>query len=124
MRNLKTVLEELDVRYTLPVQPVLLPRNFNPFLFNSHSHSGPGGLGRSATVAGVHRGQGFGASSESLSLRESYGNAGFVDRSSTGEMGMMGRAPPVGSAASLGAGGGVRIRVSGSGSNGNGAEGM
>ena len=26
MRHLKTVLEELDVKYTLPVQPVLLPR--------------------------------------------------------------------------------------------------
>ncbi|KAI5120357.1 hypothetical protein M0805_006880 [Coniferiporia weirii] len=27
MRNLKTVLEELDISYTLPVQPVLLPRH-------------------------------------------------------------------------------------------------
>lgn len=27
MRHLKTVLEELDMKYTLPVQPVLLPRN-------------------------------------------------------------------------------------------------
>lgn len=26
MRHLKTVLEELDIRYTMPVQPVLLPR--------------------------------------------------------------------------------------------------
>lgn len=25
MRHLKTVLEELDIRYTMPVQPVLLP---------------------------------------------------------------------------------------------------
>ena len=25
MRHLKTVLEELDLRYTLPIQPVLLP---------------------------------------------------------------------------------------------------
>lgn len=30
MRHLKTVLEELDVRYTLPVQPVLLPRDRLP----------------------------------------------------------------------------------------------
>lgn len=26
MRNLKSILEELDVKYTMPVQPVLLPR--------------------------------------------------------------------------------------------------
>ena len=26
MRHLKTVLEELDIRYTMPVQPVLLPK--------------------------------------------------------------------------------------------------
>ena len=26
MRHLKTVLEELDLKYTLPIQPVLLPR--------------------------------------------------------------------------------------------------
>ena len=25
MRNLKNILEELDIRYTMPVQPVLLP---------------------------------------------------------------------------------------------------
>ncbi len=29
MRNLKAVLEELDVRYTEPVQPVILPRGVN-----------------------------------------------------------------------------------------------
>jgi len=105
MRNMKTVLEELDVRYTLPIQPVILPRNFNPYLFNSHSHTNLGGpgLGRSSTVSGVPRGPGgFGASTESLSLHENSGNAGFMDRSSNGEMGMMGRAPPVGSAASFG----------------------
>ncbi|KAJ7077903.1 Mechanosensitive ion channel-domain-containing protein [Mycena belliarum] len=28
MRNLKTVLEDLDVRYSLPVQPVMLPQGF------------------------------------------------------------------------------------------------
>ena len=27
MRHLKTILEELDVKYTLPIQPVLLPRD-------------------------------------------------------------------------------------------------
>lgn len=26
MRNLKTILEELDVKYTMPIQPVLLPK--------------------------------------------------------------------------------------------------
>ncbi|CAL1714828.1 unnamed protein product [Somion occarium] len=30
MRNLKSVLEELDVKYTMPIQPVLLPRNLPP----------------------------------------------------------------------------------------------
>ncbi|KIL65517.1 hypothetical protein M378DRAFT_161839 [Amanita muscaria Koide BX008] len=27
MRNLKTILEDLDIRYTMPIQPVLLPRS-------------------------------------------------------------------------------------------------
>lgn len=30
MRNLKTILEELEVKYTLPVQPILLPANMPP----------------------------------------------------------------------------------------------
>jgi hypothetical protein len=30
MRNLKTVLEDLDVRYTMPVQPVVLPQSSMP----------------------------------------------------------------------------------------------
>ncbi|KAF8995427.1 Mechanosensitive ion channel-domain-containing protein [Cyathus striatus] len=30
MRNLKTVLEELDIKYTMPVQPILLPRSYSP----------------------------------------------------------------------------------------------
>lgn len=30
MRHLKSVLEELDIRYTLPIQPVLLPRDRPP----------------------------------------------------------------------------------------------
>lgn len=30
MRNLKTVLEELDISYTLPIQPVLLPKGSLP----------------------------------------------------------------------------------------------
>ena len=30
MRNLKTILEELDVKFTMPVQPVLLPRSSPP----------------------------------------------------------------------------------------------
>lgn len=34
MRYLKTVLEELDMKYTLPVQPVLLPRN-SPISFRN-----------------------------------------------------------------------------------------
>lgn len=31
MRYLKTVLEELDMKYVLPTQPVLLPHNFPSF---------------------------------------------------------------------------------------------
>ncbi|EJD08533.1 uncharacterized protein FOMMEDRAFT_74431 [Fomitiporia mediterranea MF3/22] len=34
MRHLKTILEELDINYTLPIQPVLLPRE-NPYDGNS-----------------------------------------------------------------------------------------
>lgn len=29
MRNLKVILEELDLRYSMPVQPILLPRGMN-----------------------------------------------------------------------------------------------
>lgn len=32
MRHLKTVLEELDLRYTLPIQPVLLPSGTGPLI--------------------------------------------------------------------------------------------
>ncbi|KAF8892116.1 Mechanosensitive ion channel-domain-containing protein [Infundibulicybe gibba] len=45
MRNLKIILEELDVRYTLPIQPVLLPQappsNSNPFRLQPSPHGGP-----------------------------------------------------------------------------------
>ncbi|KAK7061127.1 hypothetical protein VNI00_000863 [Paramarasmius palmivorus] len=49
MRNLKTILEDLDVRYTMPVQPVLLPTNAARALnMRSPSMRGqsPGGPGR------------------------------------------------------------------------------
>ena len=69
MRNLKAVLEELDIRYTRPVQPLLLPR---------------GGAGGAAPFLNVPPSPGSrarGGSSETL------GNAGFF------EAGEMGRAP-------------------------------
>lgn len=34
MRHLKTVLEELDLRYTLPIQPVLLPSGTGALTLN------------------------------------------------------------------------------------------
>ncbi|KZT28755.1 hypothetical protein NEOLEDRAFT_1128961 [Neolentinus lepideus HHB14362 ss-1] len=51
MRFLKTTLEELDLRYTMPVQPVLMPRN-SPYGNNGNSSSNlnlPRGLGRMAS---------------------------------------------------------------------------
>lgn len=56
MRHLKTVLEELDVRYTLPVQPVVLPRDAplpprggNDSLGNAGFFAGSPTLGRAPT---------------------------------------------------------------------------
>ena len=43
MRNLKTVMEELDISYTLPVQPVLLPKN-TPFGGGASVSSRPGSI--------------------------------------------------------------------------------
>ncbi|PIL25025.1 hypothetical protein GSI_12913 [Ganoderma sinense ZZ0214-1] len=67
MRNLKTVLEDLDIRYTKPIQPIIVPR-------------GPGGftspfldLPPSPRSGGARRG---GAGAES---RETLGNAGYLD---------------------------------------------
>jgi hypothetical protein len=42
MRNLKTVLEELDITYTMPVQPVLLPSsNGKPPFAQARSSASP-----------------------------------------------------------------------------------
>jgi hypothetical protein len=49
MRNLKTTLEELDVQYTMPVQPVLLP-NAPPFVGRGNSDLGNAGLFRGAEM--------------------------------------------------------------------------
>ena len=74
MRNLKTVLEDLDIRYTKPIQPLLVPR------------PPPGGPGASfldvppSPRSGPHRR----GTNES---RETLGNAGFF------EAGELGRAP-------------------------------
>lgn len=67
MRNLKTILEDLDVQYTMPVQPVLLP----------HPPSGPGGgasqeaLGNAGSfqnnASGLRAGKSFREGSSSFS---------------------------------------------------------
>ncbi len=68
MRNLKAVLEDLDVRYTKPIQPIIVPR-------------GPGGLTSpfldlppSPRSGGARRGA-VGAETS----RETLGNAGYLD---------------------------------------------
>ncbi|KAL0564353.1 hypothetical protein V5O48_017691 [Marasmius crinis-equi] len=64
MRNLKTILEDLDVRYTMPVQPVLMP-------------GGPPatrGLGGFARVPSMTRGSASASSMEAN--RDMLGNAG------------------------------------------------
>ena len=70
MRNLKAVLEELDIRYTRPVQPLLFPRG-----------GGAGGAAPFLSVPPSPGSRARGGSSETL------GNAGFF------EAGEMGRAP-------------------------------
>ncbi|KAI0788812.1 Mechanosensitive ion channel-domain-containing protein [Abortiporus biennis] len=42
MRNLKTILEDLDVKYSLPIQPVLLPRGPGQRLYSSSLYSDSG----------------------------------------------------------------------------------
>ena len=66
MRNLKAVLEELDVRYTQPVQPVILPRGLG---------MGPGGSPY-LDVPASPRSPRMAPTSES---RETLGNAGYMD---------------------------------------------
>ncbi|KAH9935899.1 Mechanosensitive ion channel-domain-containing protein [Epithele typhae] len=74
MRNLKTCLEELDIRYTNPLQPYIVPRGGSgsvPFLDVPPSpRSGSGGRRGSPQMS-----------------RETLGNAGFF------EAGPMGRSP-------------------------------
>ena len=65
MRHLKSVLEELDIRYTKPIQPLILPRappGGAPFLDVPPSPRA-GGLGRRGTN----------------DSRETLGNAGFFE---------------------------------------------
>ncbi|KAJ7583391.1 Mechanosensitive ion channel-domain-containing protein [Mycena floridula] len=63
MRNLKTVLEELDIRYTMPVQPVIMPR----------APPGPGGSPRSPVMM----------QQPPSGLSENFGNAGRFQGSSS-----------------------------------------
>ncbi|KAI0741441.1 Mechanosensitive ion channel-domain-containing protein [Daedaleopsis nitida] len=73
MRNLKAVLEDLDVRYTQPVQPIILPRG---------AGLGPGGSPYLDLPGSPRRAAGPGAES-----RETLGNAGYL------EMDALGRSP-------------------------------
>lgn len=58
MRNLKTVLEELDVRYTMPVQPIVLPRDggMPPSRGGAPGHPSAGGYDESLGNAGFFTG--------------------------------------------------------------------
>lgn len=49
MRNLKVILEELDIRYTMPVQPVLLP-TAPPFVGRGNSDLGNAGFFQGAEM--------------------------------------------------------------------------
>ena len=67
MRNLKQILEDLDLRYTEPIQPVILPRGVAPFSSAAYldappSPRSPGSPGRS------RRG-----------TRDTLGNAGYLE---------------------------------------------
>jgi hypothetical protein len=67
MRHMKEVLEELDVRYTMPVQPVLLPRGGPP-----QGSPRPGGAGQGWLNADA-----FGGLSGGLPRGGTGGNPGF-----------------------------------------------
>ena len=80
MRNLKTVLEDLDIRYTKPVQPLIVPRSLGQSSFLDvppSPRSGPGG-------GPLRRG--------TTSSRETLGNAG-LGNAGFFEAGELGRAP-------------------------------
>jgi hypothetical protein len=72
MKHLKQLVEELDLRYTLPVQPILLPRNA-PWANN--------GFGTNSLLS-PPQGRGYQMS------REESGNAGYYPAD------QVGRAPP------------------------------
>lgn len=67
MRHLKTTLEELDIRYTMPVQPVLMPRGqtiYSPQPVQGTSSPSSGGLpsfGHDPNGLSSFRGGEFGA---------------------------------------------------------------
>jgi hypothetical protein len=63
MRNLKTILEELDIQYTMPVQPVFLPKT-PPFVGRGDSNLGNGSLFRGAEMR---------APTRSLTCGDSFG---------------------------------------------------
>ncbi|KAI0331475.1 hypothetical protein GY45DRAFT_1322271 [Cubamyces sp. BRFM 1775] len=67
MRHLKQVLEDLDLRYTEPIQPIILPRGVAPFSSSSYldappSPRSPGSPGRSRK-----------------GTRDTLGNAGYLE---------------------------------------------
>lgn len=75
MRHLKTVLEELDVRYSMPVQPLLLPKGVSPSLggqFNVNVRPPSRASGGSQSLsgnAGSFRGSDYMARSPSRSIK-------------------------------------------------------
>lgn len=79
MRHLKTVLEELDIRYTMPVQPVLMPNP--PYPTSADLRSPYSGSPRMGNPMLRVQTRSPGASTEGLGMqfnnsRESLGNAG------------------------------------------------
>lgn len=66
MRHLKTILEELDVNYTMPVQPILLPTSGPPPTSMSHLQPPPPGSNPGAANVDLGNAAGFYPSDVSL----------------------------------------------------------
>ncbi|THU99162.1 hypothetical protein K435DRAFT_828267 [Dendrothele bispora CBS 962.96] len=69
MRNLKTILEDLDVKYTMPVQPVLLPPSYQ-------QATTPGSLRQSPSIRLQRAPTGNFRATQMSTDRELLGNAG------------------------------------------------
>lgn len=71
MRHLKTILEELDIGYTMPVQPVLLPAS-DPARTRSPLQSPPSGVYQPSAGADLGNAGGFQASEMSVAPGRSF----------------------------------------------------